>query len=411
MATAAVLTYPTHGHVAPTLAVVTELVRRGERVIYYSTGRFRGRIEATGCSFHGYGRGHDEFNPTPPSGGLFSDMARLAALTADILPDLVDQLRDDAPDYLLFDTKSLWGRLAAQILGLPAVTMSVVFALTPEVVSVPELLPLLYAGAAEDALLHGLLDLSRYLEITSEVDSRHGTCSPDIIGYLGNPQPLNIVFTARDFQPGGEHFGDEFKFVGTSLLPHRDASCEFPFEQLSGARLIYISLGTTFNDAPGFYRACFEALAEVPCQVVLSTGGRDARALGQAPPNFLVREYVPQLLILERAALFITHGGMNSANEGLLHGVPLLVVPQRGDQHLVGFRVAAMGVGRTIAPHDLTATSLRQATLGLLADKRVRQAAVCLGASLRGAGGYGMAADEILGHLRGRRGANQHGDA
>src|SRR5262245_57262219 len=132
MGRAVVLPYPTHGHIAPILGVAEELVKRGEQVVFYATGRSRARIEATGASFRNYQRGHDAFNPTPPTEGLFADMARLAELTGEILPGLLDDLRAWKPDCLLIDTKSLWGRLASSILGIPAITFSVVFALQPE---------------------------------------------------------------------------------------------------------------------------------------------------------------------------------------------------------------------------------------------------------------------------------------
>ncbi len=50
--------------------------------------------------------------------------------------------------------------------------------------------------------------------------------------------------------------------------------------------------------------------------------------LGDTPTNFIVRNYEPQLEVLQHAKLFITHGGMNSTSEGLYYGVPLIVLPQ-----------------------------------------------------------------------------------
>jgi hypothetical protein len=52
-------------------------------------------------------------------------MARLGSLTENLLPELSERVRQDAPDYLLVDTKSLWGRLISQVLDVPAVTLLV----------------------------------------------------------------------------------------------------------------------------------------------------------------------------------------------------------------------------------------------------------------------------------------------
>ncbi|HWB85715.1 MAG TPA: macrolide family glycosyltransferase [Bryobacteraceae bacterium] len=410
MSTAVVLVYPTHGHIAPALGVVAELVRRGERVVFYGTGRAREKIERTGAEFRLYARRHDAFNPTPPTGGLFSDMERLSALTEELLPGLLDEVSAAGADYLLVDTKSLWGRFVGQVLGLPAVTMSVVFGIRPDLISVPELVNHLYGGAPREGLLAGLRSLGHYFDICGRMDGHYGTAAPGIIGYLGNPHPLHIIFTSRAFQLRGEEFGDDFVFVGPSILPGRDGSCEFPFDRLSKAPLVYISLGTTFHDAPEFYQACFAAFGDMPWQVVLSTGGVPADALG-TPSNFLVRSYVPQLQLLERADVFVTHGGMNSANEGLYHGVPLVVVPQRGDQYLVGARVAELGAGVTLSPRQVTAKALRDAVSKLLSEPTYRKAAEVLGESLRDAGGYRRAANVILERVSALREASRQASA
>lgn len=213
---------------------------------------------------------------------------------------------------------------------------------------------LLYKGASKKTLLGGLMGLHQYFEITQRVNQSYGTRCPTIVEFLGNPQNLNIIFTSRQFQMAGEYFDQTYKFVGPSLSERSD-SPGFPFDQLRSDPLIYISMGTVFNDLPEFYRACFEALADEPYQIVLAVGQYiDLQDLGKPPGNFIIQPFVPQLEILEQAALFITHGGMNSVNEGLLYQVPLIVVPQRGDQYIVARRVAELGVGLSLMTAEAT---------------------------------------------------------
>jgi len=400
VSTAVVLCYPTHGHIAPKLAVVEELVRRGERVIYYSAERSRASITETGAEFRAYAFDHDAFDPHPPTEGLFSDMERLLKLTETMLSGLLQELRELQPDYLLLDSKSVWGNLAGQILALPAVTLSVVFALHEKLVNAAYLVPRLYGGAPPEVLQRALVHLHHYFEVAQRIDRRYGIRCPNLVEFLGNPQPLNIIFTSQLFQLGGEQFDERYKFVGPSLAPSRieqQATPVFPFAQVNGDPLIYISLGTVFNELPDFYRACFAAFADAPYQIVMAIGKTTDRSqLGEPPANFIVSDFVPQLAILARAALFITHGGMNSTNEGLLYGVPLLVVPQRGDQYMVAGRVAELGAGLPLFTQESTPARLRETVDQMLAEPRFTQGAQRVGQSLQAAGGYQRAADEIF---------------
>jgi MGT family glycosyltransferase len=79
-------------------------------------------------------------------------------------------------------------------------------------------------------------------------------------------------------------------------------------------------------------RRC-DAFADMPVRFVLTTGNQvDLRTLGSVPSNAVVSASVPQLAVLERTAVFVTHGGMNSALEGLASGVPMVVIPQHAEQ-------------------------------------------------------------------------------
>jgi MGT family glycosyltransferase len=122
----------------------------------------------------------------------------------------------------------------------------------------------------------------------------------------------------------------------------------------------------------------------------------DIHDLGHIPDNFVIQPVVPQLELLQKVDLFITHGGMNSINEGLNYGVPLVVVPQQIEQAINGRLVARQRAGIVLAdtpPYGhLDAIVLRQAVDNVLADPSYRLNAERLGRSFREAGGYQRAA-------------------
>ena len=75
----------------------------------------------------------------------------------------------------------------------------------------------------------------------------------------------------------------------------------------------------------------------------------------QAPENFIIAPYVPQLEVLEQADVFVTHGGMNSVNEGIHYQVPLVVIPHDKDQPMVARRLTELDAGYTVQKDEVSA--------------------------------------------------------
>ncbi|HZS01110.1 MAG TPA: nucleotide disphospho-sugar-binding domain-containing protein, partial [Chloroflexota bacterium] len=90
-----------------------------------------------------------------------------------------------------------------------------------------------------------------------------------------------------------------------------------------------------------------------------------------------------------------TDGGLSSVSEALSHNVPMIVVPQGADQPWIAQRVADLGAGQQLSSRGLTARRLRRAADQILAEPAYAAAAARIGETLRGAGGYQRAADEI----------------
>jgi MGT family glycosyltransferase len=229
---------------------------------------------------------------------------------------------------------------------------------------------------------------------------RHGVHGPGLTGLVLGRSDLNIVYTSRHLQPCAGTFDERFHFVGPSMSDRMEAG-GFPWERVRHPVIVYASLGTLFNKDVAFYWSCFGAFQDQDLQVVLSIGSNvSADSLGPAPQNFIVQAHVPQLEVLRRAAMFITHGGMNSVNEGLYHGVPLVVIPQMGEQQLVGRRVEELGAGLYLAKEEATPRKLRDAVHRILAEPGFRSQAAVVRESFLSAGGVERAADAIIAFTR-----------
>jgi len=188
----------------------------------------------------------------------------------------------------------------------------------------------------------------------------------------------------------------QFHFTG----PWHDArvrpAASFPFERLDGRPLIYASLGTLQNRQQHLFSQIAAACANLPAQLVLSLGGgAKVESLGKVEGSPILVEFAPQLELLQRAALCITHAGLNTALECLSQGVPMVAIPLANDQPGVAARINWTGTGLFIPPEKLTPIRLRAAIEEVLSTPRYRENAQRLRSAIQARDGLAMAADVI----------------
>jgi UDP:flavonoid glycosyltransferase YjiC (YdhE family) len=120
-----------------------------------------------------------------------------------------------------------------------------------------------------------------------------------------------------------------------------------------GRKLVYCALGTSGNTYPGamaFLGRVVEALRGLDgWDVVLAAGDfypEVAERIGRASvPHFAVVRDAPQLALLKRTDLMLTHGGLGSIKECIYFGVPMVVFPGSSDQIGNAARVAHHQLG------------------------------------------------------------------
>ena len=381
---------PYHGHINPTLPLVRELVKRGDEVTYFVGPAFADRIRATGATYRGYAN-LGAFGQSRNDNHMIHQAALVAKSTNAVLGEVLDAVGAERPDYLLFDMSAPWADIAARRYDIPAI------ACFPH-------LPFYWRTVTDDRrvlrramaalrpgqghwreLRHQLNRLARDHKLRKLAD----------INVLSSSAELNIAFLTRAYQPYEEHFDSSYVYVGPTVETDRPAE-PFAFERTNDQTMIYIAVGTLYKANVEFFKACMAAFDDPRYAVVMSIGKAvDAGDLGEIPDNFSVAQFVPQLQILQEADLFITHGGMNSINEAVTFGVPMVVVPNTIEQSINASRIEQLSCGLYLDQAQLTVETLRAAAAKVLTDPAATSGLGPLLDSFKAAGGTQLAADEI----------------
>jgi zeaxanthin glucosyltransferase len=169
----------------------------------------------------------------------------------------------------------------------------------------------------------------------------------------------------------------DFHFVGPLHQRMDREETSFPWERLDGRPIVYASMGTLQNRLDWIFEVILKACAGENVQLVLSLGGRPARFDGPGGDAVIVN-YCPQIQLLQRTAVCITHAGLNTALESLAQGVPMVAIPITNDQPGVAARIAWSGTGVVLPPKRLNASRLAEALVRVLTIPSYRENALRL---------------------------------
>lgn len=296
----ALVLIPEKGHVNPYIGVAQALQEMGHEVVVYAPGDIGDQCRAAGLPFRLLPGSSERPTHGAELVALIQDQARLAQWIGELLLEGLEEqtarlrkVLGDA-DVVVADPLFYAASLAAEAVGLPWAAVS--NSLNPVI---------------PDDLDSDLLRTVRGLQ---RPPGRYSGCDR-LSPYL------NIAFTTEALcgPVEGVHL------VGPSF-PLRARGDEVMEERLpEGKPVIYASFGSQIYHWPELFAKL--AAANPGAELVLSVGD-----LPGPFPGCHVYRYAPQLALLQRARVFVTHGGANSFMEAIASNVPMLVSPMCNDQ-------------------------------------------------------------------------------
>jgi MGT family glycosyltransferase len=407
MARIGIICFPGTGHLNPFTALGHALQEHGHEVVFFGIADVESRIREAGFEFSLIG-----FQDYPP-GTLrkldekASELRGLAVFrfTVERVKNTAIMVLRDAPevvrkaeiDAMIIDQADFGGTVA-DYLGLPFASVSIL----PPFIRDNRVPPFFFGWPARYDLLGrlrnelgiqilsfiakpiyravnrqretwGLKRFKRSEEALSQIVQI--TQLPHALEFAGCPQPEAL------------HYAGPFRFDG------KRPPVEFPWNLLDGRPLVYASLGTLQNGSKEAFEIIARGCASLDVQLVISLGGGlKADSLQNLPGQPIVVEFAPQLELLRRSSVVVTHAGLNTVLESVAEGKPMVAIPIGNDQPGVAARVAAKGACIVLTRRTLTPKKVENAVRAVLKNEGYKQAACALRDSIGHINGAALAA-------------------
>jgi len=399
------------GHFNPMTTLGCELLCRGHRVTVFNFLDAKAKTLATGLEFQPFAE--EEF-PVGWFAEILSERGKLNGLAAlrhtfKAVAKTSDAILREAPmaikkagvEALLVDQVSLEGGTIAEFINIPFITVCSALLLNrdpdiPPICTLWQYAPT-WKGRLRNQVSYQLLSLLARPILEGISDYRRKWNLPlhshpnDYYSKLAQitQQPAELEFPRQNLPP-------HFHFTGPYHNPATRKPVPFPFEQLTGKPLIYASMGTIQNRLLEVFQIIASACEGFDAQLVISLGGGTTpESLPPLPGNPIVVGYAPQLELLQKATLTITHAGMNTTLESLSNGVPMVAIPVANDQPGVAARIAWTGVGEVVSLKELSVSKVRSAIGKVLTQESYKQRAIEMQEAIGRSGGTKRAADII----------------
>lgn len=408
------LSLPVSGHLNPMTALARKLQARGNEVVFISVPDAEPMVRAAGLKFVPF---CEEEYPIGSIAGRWSSVAKLHGeevirhSSGELLPGICKAALEHLPakiaetgvEALVFDKIYFYLELVAMSMGIPYVDVWAVLHVdfsgyTPcGIFSWPhETTAEAFARNAEGLKVAGEI-LAPLAEIAKPYAEKAGL-QIDWNDPTATTSKLAVITqTPREFDFPNPHWPAEFHYAGPFHDDEGRKTIPFPWEKLTGEPLVYASLGTLVNGLEYVYRIILDAVRAIPgIQVVLSAGYNvNLDDLGPIPSNTIIVNSAPQIELLKRAALCITHAGLNTTLESLAQGVPMVAIPIGYDQPGVASRIAYHGVGEFVEVEDLTVKRLSELIQRVRRDQSYSDKARYFKKVIARARGLDVAADVI----------------
>jgi zeaxanthin glucosyltransferase len=370
------VSFPVPGHFNPMSALARQLQSRNHDVVMFSLPVGESLARAANLPFVPFGE--KEFPAEHSSEvlatggrlkgeeGLRFTVSAIAAATEVKWRTLPNLLSSTGIDALVVDNYDFYGEIIPIRLGMPYAIVSNALhfdysGYTPLCV---------YDWAHEntpEAIKRNRQGVSKFTQMLIRSNAEM-IAEVEMAGIRANWEDPSSLFSdrpwitqcPREFDFESSHWPKQFHYTGPFHDGKGRLDFPFPWDRLTGEPIVYASMGTVQVGNADVFSAIAAAVSKHNgLQLVLAIGNvLRPEQIGPVPNNAIVVNNAPQLELLKKASVCITHAGFNTVLEALTQGVPQIAIPVTNDQPGVAARIADKKTGKTTSLDGLDASNL-----------------------------------------------------
>ncbi|HVL89855.1 MAG TPA: nucleotide disphospho-sugar-binding domain-containing protein [Actinomycetota bacterium] len=322
------------GHVYPVMAAARALAARGHEPVLAFESRFEHLAEREGMAFV----------PLPGVRSADPDAFKPYEISLAIARAFAPEVRRIRPDAALVDIITHGVALACEAAGVPFAT------LCPHPLPYPskDLAPF---GAArpprrgawgrrrdDRARARHLADLERGRDECNAIRGAMGLPALDRLDVAWSREAI-LVATPAALEPPRSDWPAHARVVGPCLYEPDGTAPAIP---PGDGPLVLIAASTAHAGSVG--AQAVRAVERLGVRAIMTTGASDAPPVRETGRVSVVAE-APHGALLAHADALVCNGGGGIVARGLAAGVPMVVLPNHGDQRENGYRVARSGAG------------------------------------------------------------------
>jgi len=416
-------TWPFPGHVLPHLSIAQALREQGHECAFYTGPRAFERVEGEGFRVFPFRKLDEEdlykllfFEQRGfvHSKRLFQFQSTMRRWLLDTVPQQIDDLlpilSEWRPDAIATDP-TMWSPILVlhEKYRVPVAVAAYFCCMLPGPGAPPFGLGLppprnWYTRLLARGVAFGQNRLTAsFRSYASSIRESYGLppLETSVTAFAGS-MPLYLVPSSPEFDYDRHDLPASVRYVGPCIVRERGEGTSTWLATIPRTRpWVHATEGTIHVQDPLVLGAAARGLANLPMEVILTTGGNrepEELELGPIAPNVHVVRWVSHSELLPLVSALITTGGAGSVLASLSAGVPLIVIPTEWDKPEVARRVVESGAGIQLAPGNCTPKRLRAAVQKVLAEPSFRRNAQRLSQAFARYGGPSLAAD-LLGKL------------